>query len=200
MVAEEVIALLGIVDLDGVDLVELRTDEVQQRQPVLGLAVAAVLAALVIADLARIRRIAFPERQEAGARVQRQEPLQQRRAGAGETEHEQRPADLLVEDLGVARDEILERHGVVHALEELPANGERAEQRQIGVAAVEAFGARRQGAAQLRRPVVALVLALRRPHLPFDVDARPQAQRPDQRAQRVEEAQRQRRPEANPGG
>ena len=98
VVAEEVVALLRIVDLDGMDLVELGADEVQQRQPVLGLAVAAVLAALVIADFARVGRVAFPERQIAGAAMQRQQTLQQRRAGAGETEYEQRTADLLVRE------------------------------------------------------------------------------------------------------
>ncbi len=198
MVTEEVVALLRIVDLDGMDLVEFGPNEVEQRQPVLGLAVAAVLAVLVVADLTRIRRVALPERQVAGALMQRQQPLQQRRAGACEAEHEQRAADLLVEDLGVTRDEVLERHGIVHALEELPANGQRAEQRQVGVVTVEPFRPRRQRALELRRPVAALVLALRRPHLPLEVDGRPHAQRPDQRAELVEEAQRQGGPRRTP--
>ncbi len=198
MIAEEVVAFLRVVHVDGVDLVELRPDPLEQREPALGLAEAPVAPAFVLAELVGNGRVGLPERQKARALVQRQEALQQRRAGTREAQDEQRPLDPLLKDLRMLRDQLLKAQPVERALHELALQHECPEQRGLGVL-VEGVRTRRQGSQQLRRPVVALQLALHLPHHPLRLDTGPQAQRVDERPERIQQADGPGRSQPNSG-
>ena len=185
--AKEVVALLRILRLHGVDLGELRADPLQDGERALRLGEASVAPALVHGALARKRRVDLPEREEAGARMQRQQALQQRRARPRQAQHEQRTVDLLFQDLGVAGDVVLEPKRIRRATLELAADDKRPEQRGLHVV-VEGFRARRQRSQKRSRPVVALPLALDDALELLRLDPRPKTCGSNKRAQRIQQA------------